>query len=127
MTHESSSTVGRLLAGLGGALPVVVVDSGSGDWERTAQVAATSGARVLGILQNVGYGTASNRGAWTCSTPWLAFVNPDVTVAAEGLVELCRSAEAHGFDAVAPRLVATPGEEVTRPGPAGPPLPARVL
>ncbi len=125
VAHESAAVLPAFLARLAHSLPVVVVDSGSADWEESARVAGTAGARFLAVVQNVGYGTASNRGAAGCATPWVAFVNPDVDVDASALVALCETAGRHGFACVAPRLAAS--RSGGRPGRVSAPVAAATL
>ncbi len=84
---------------------VVVVDSGSSAIGETKRISRQSGAAFVPILENVGYGTASNRGAQGLNVDWLAFVNPDVHVTAATLHYLAQLAGELHLAAIAPNIV----------------------
>ncbi|MBX3573739.1 MAG: glycosyltransferase [Mesorhizobium sp.] len=54
---------------------VIVVDNASTDASR--EIAAAAGARVLALAENLGFGTACNRGAALARNDTLLFLNPD--------------------------------------------------
>jgi N-acetylglucosaminyl-diphospho-decaprenol L-rhamnosyltransferase len=91
VTHDSELDLAALLRSVERHLPaarVVVVDSGSSDG--SVAVARGFGERisVLELGENVGFGTASNRGVETVSEPVVALVNPDVELLDGSLAEL---------------------------------------
>lgn len=61
----------------------IVVDNGSSD--DSVRVAASLGARVIELEKNIGFGAANNVGFHASSSPFVAFVNPDVTVRSDSL------------------------------------------
>lgn len=103
VTHNSA----RALSRYWGASPVpdgvdwVVVDNNSSD--DSVAVARDLGARVLSLTDNVGFGAANNIGLRATSAPYVAFVNPDVTVDYSSLPTLAAAATAEQL--VAPQLV----------------------
>jgi GT2 family glycosyltransferase len=84
---------------------VVVVDSGSASIEFLVHVAEECGAEVIALEENVGYGTACNRGATRlgeCSE--IAFVNPDARVTSQVLSFLGGLLFKEGLACVGPLL-----------------------
>ncbi len=79
----------RMLAVLQGA-SVIVVDDESLDPEALAKVANRHGARVLRLPVNLGPAGARNAGLAEVMTPYVAFVDSDVTVSPVTLCRLCR-------------------------------------
>ena len=53
------------------------------------------GARVIETGENLGFGTACNRGAEVADTPFVLFLNPDARLLPETLTALLTDAEAH--------------------------------
>jgi N-acetylglucosaminyl-diphospho-decaprenol L-rhamnosyltransferase len=81
VTHESAACIGKCVYSLRQHLPdteVVVVDNASSD--ASAQLALASGARVVELPLNAGFGRACNAGVAAASGKHLLFVNPDVTL-----------------------------------------------
>jgi GT2 family glycosyltransferase len=85
---------------------VIVVDSGSTD--RGATLAAASGAEVIDLGGNLGFGTGCNAGIDRVREPVTAFVNPDVELLDDGLARLAHAAAAGGA-LLAPRLLNADG------------------
>ena len=81
--------LGRALSALH-PLHCVVVDDESRDPERVAEVARRHRARLVVLQQNVGPAGARNAGLATVTTPYVAFVDSDVEVAAADLLLLTR-------------------------------------
>ncbi len=89
--HDSEAELGAFLSSVRRHLPaahVVVVDSGSSD--SGAELARTSGGRVtvVELGENVGFGTATNRGLAATSEAVVAVVNPDVELVDDSLAAL---------------------------------------
>lgn len=77
----------RTLAGLSN-LKVIVVDDASRDARAIAGVARRHGAEIVRLDHNVGPAAARNAGLARVSTPYVAFVDSDVRVAAGTLLGL---------------------------------------
>jgi N-acetylglucosaminyl-diphospho-decaprenol L-rhamnosyltransferase len=108
--HDSADHLERLLASVERCLRprprVVVVDSGSGDGG--AEVAHTSGAEVVTLDGNRGFGAGCNAALHRVTEPVTALVNPDVELLDDGLARLVD--EAVATDALlAPRLLNADG------------------
>lgn len=73
---------------------VLVVDDASTD--RSPQLAAALGARVLALPVNRGFAHAVNAGVRESSTEWVAIVNSDVTLGLDWLALLLEAARASG-------------------------------
>ncbi len=86
-------------------LPTLVVDDGSTDPEAVAEVVARHGARLVPLRVNVGPAGARNAGLATVTSPYVAFVDSDVEVTAEGLMRLARHFEDPRVALVGPRVV----------------------
>jgi GT2 family glycosyltransferase len=72
---------------------VLVVDDASTD--RSPQLAAELGARVLQLTKNRGFAHAVNSGVLHSTTEWIAIVNSDVVLACDWLAELLDAARAN--------------------------------
>ena len=110
VSYNSAEHLRRCWTGvdLGGA-EWIVVDNASGD--DSASVAAALGARVIQLPKNVGFAAANNVAVATVTREWVAFVNPDVTIAgAEDLERLAATSALNG-SLVAPQLLNPDGTE----------------
>ncbi|MFK3846323.1 MULTISPECIES: glycosyltransferase family 2 protein [Stenotrophomonas] len=102
VTYQSSTTIEDCLQRLRdarGIAEIRVVDNGStDDTVDILQRHASHDPRVRFIANpdNPGFAAANNQGAGDSSSPWLAFINPDVMVEAETLALLCERAQALG-------------------------------
>ena len=67
-----------------------MVDDASLRSAAVAEVAAAHGARYVALTRNVGPAGARNAGLRTVVTPWVAFVDSDVTVSTDTLLALAR-------------------------------------
>ena len=94
VTHNSASELARLLGTAERHLPgaaVVVVDCASQD-ASVAVARAARGVTVLALKENVGFGTACNRGLAEAREPVTALVNPDVELLDDSLATLAAEA-----------------------------------
>lgn len=121
--HDSEPELPLLLdsiARLPEPLPrVIVVDSGSSD--RGPELAAESGAEVIRLDGNPGFGAGNNAGLERVTEPVTAFVNPDVELLDGGLSRLALDASGGGA-LLAPRLLNADGSVQD----SAHPLPGRV-
>ncbi|MBO0980997.1 glycosyltransferase [Microbacterium sp. SD291] len=81
----------------------IVVDNCSGD--DSVEVARRLGARVIPLVENLGFGAANNVGFRASRGEYVAFVNPDVTADAVDLGSLREHLAKHPLDLVSPQLV----------------------
>lgn len=93
----------RALAALA-PLHCVVVDDASRSPAEVAVAAARHGATVVPLTTNVGPAAARNAGLATVTTPYVAFVDSDVTVAATDLLRLTRHFADPTVSVVGPRV-----------------------
>jgi N-acetylglucosaminyl-diphospho-decaprenol L-rhamnosyltransferase len=99
VTYRSEETIDACLHRLRaaeGVAAIRVVDNASTDSTLAiVQRHAVADARVRFIANpdNPGFGTASNQGAFVCTSTWLAFVNPDCLVEPDTLARLCTLAQ----------------------------------
>lgn len=89
-TRDRCDQLDRALTSLGRACHVLVVDDGSREPAAVAEVAARHGAEIVGLTVNVGPAGARNAGLRAVRTPYVAFVDSDVTVDAATLLRLAR-------------------------------------
>jgi len=77
VSYESGATLERCLAAIGPELlaSTVVVDNASSD--ASVDVARASGARVVQMTENLGFGRAATLGARETARDHLCFLNPD--------------------------------------------------
>lgn len=93
----------RALAALA-PLRCVVVDDASYSPADVAVAVARHGATLIPLTTNVGPAAARNAGLATVTTPYVAFVDSDVTVAATDLLRLTRHFADPAVAAVGPRV-----------------------
>jgi mycofactocin system glycosyltransferase len=93
----------------GGGL--VVVDDGSRQHDRIADIAARYGAQRVRLEENCGPAAARNLGLAMVRTPLVAFVDTDVTVVEDWLPWLLGSFADPEVVLVAPRVVAPPSPD----------------
>jgi len=79
----------RCLSALGDAVAVIVVDDASADPAGSRQLAESFGAGWIGLPINRGPAVARNVGLGAVTSPYVAFVDSDVTVSAETLLAMC--------------------------------------
>ncbi|KAB7765490.1 glycosyltransferase family 2 protein [Xanthomonas maliensis] len=104
VTYQSSSTIDACLSRLRtahGVSEIRVVDNASSDDTLdVVQRHALADPRLQFIANpdNPGFATACNQGARASQAPWLVFINPDLLVEYDTLLQLC--ARADGYPAV---------------------------
>lgn len=104
--HDRATQLDRTLAALN-PLPCVVVDDASLDPAAVARVSSRHGARLVALLRNVGPAGARNAGLALVTTPYVAFVDSDVTVGPDTLRRLTRHFADPALALVGPRVVST--------------------
>ncbi len=92
-----------------GAFDWIVVDNASRD--ESAAIADSLGARVVRLPSNVGFGAANNVALGQVTSPWTAFVNPDVTVGPSADLTRLATVSAANASLVAPQLLNSDGTE----------------
>jgi mycofactocin system glycosyltransferase len=95
----------RLLAGLGGALSVIVVDDASTHAAAIASVPAAHDARLVPLARNVGPAGARNAGLAEVTTPFVVFVDSDVVVEPAAIELMLRHFADPELAMVAPRVL----------------------
>lgn len=102
VSHASAASIDACLGRARAAEAVAeirVVDNASGDDTLDiVQRHALADARLRFIANpdNPGFAAACNQGAAACTTPWLAFVNPDLLLETDSLRRLREAAGARG-------------------------------
>lgn len=102
--RDRTEQLDRCLAALA-PLDVIVVDDASKNPGRVAQVVRRHGARVLPLSTNLGPAGARNAGLGQVATPLVAFVDSDVTITADALLDLARHCIDPRLALVGPRVV----------------------
>lgn len=104
VTYNSAAVIGRFLDSLPSDIEVIIVDNASTD--NTVQIINARGVQVLQMDQNLGFGSACNRGAEGNTRPFVYFVNPDSIVNADGCECLVQTAQSiKKFGAMNPALL----------------------
>ncbi|NRQ48862.1 mycofactocin biosynthesis glycosyltransferase MftF [Aeromicrobium stalagmiti] len=96
--------VDRLLAELAPVVRCIVVDDASRDADALARAVRPHGAALVRLDDNMGPAAARNRGLRDVSTPFVAFIDSDVQVAASDLLRLLAHFADPALAAVAPRV-----------------------
>ena len=102
--------VDRLLAALGGTFPVIVVDDGSDDPDATVAVCQQHDARLVRLRHNQGPAGARNAGLAHVTTPFVLFIDSDVTIDAQDVLLLGRHLCDPRLAVIAPRVVGSLGD-----------------
>ncbi|MDI4663981.1 glycosyltransferase family 2 protein [Xanthobacter autotrophicus] len=99
VTYNSGAVIGRAVASVPTACPVVIVDNASP--EGTSWRGGLSRpVDVLEMPANAGFGTACNAGARRAATPYVLFLNPDAVLDADTLPALLAAAGRYGDPAI---------------------------
>ena len=111
VTYNSAHCVPDLAQQLRGWPHVIVVDNGSAD-DTVAQVQQQiPQAQVIALPQNLGFGTANNRGFAAAITPFCLMINPDCGLRAEHAQALWETAQQWPDAAiVVPQLTGSDGK-----------------
>ncbi len=110
VTYNSAEVVGDAIRSIPQGNQVIVVDNASRDG--SADVALSLGAEVLALTENLGFGTACNRGAVLARHDKLLFLNPDARLQPDTLDRLAQAFERYpGAAAFNPRLVDATGKQ----------------
>jgi len=121
VSYNGADLLSRALASLatqsGPSVRCIVVDNQSGD--RSCEVAEESGATVVLLPDNVGYGAAFNQGLARATAEWVVCSNQDVEVMPGTLATLVREAERYEREegvacVVAPQLTRPDGSAAER-------------
>lgn len=102
VAYHRAEQLAALLASAAGQATEVIVVNVEDDTDITA-VAGAHGARVVALPGNPGYAAAVNLGASLTTTPFAAFCNDDLELAADCLPALGRALR-DGADVAVPRL-----------------------
>lgn len=103
--YDDAASLLRSLRALASDLPVTVVDDGSRDADRVADVARQHGARLLRLPVNRGPAAARNAGAAAATdADVIAFVDSDAVVSPETLTHVAAHFADPCVAAVAPRV-----------------------
>lgn len=115
VSHDSAEVLPGCLAALAQeAVPTIVVDNASRD--RSREIAAGQGARVVANAHNEGYGRANNLGVTLAATPFVLIVNPDLEVDPGCVAALLGAAERYPDAALfAPRIIEPSGRVFLQP------------
>ena len=111
VTFNSAHCVADLAQQLRGWPHVVIVDNGSAD-DTLAQVRRyLPHAQVIALPENMGFGTANNRGFQTAQTPYCLMINPDCSLQSEHAQALWETAQQWPEAAiVVPQLTGSDGK-----------------
>ncbi|MCY4179564.1 MAG: glycosyltransferase family 2 protein, partial [Litoreibacter sp.] len=93
VTFNSSDVIGPFLDSVPDTVELVVVDNASSD--DTVQKVRANGSALIELPENLGFGTACNKGAAGAKTPYLFFVNPDARLEPGCIEVLVAAAEKH--------------------------------
>lgn len=102
--RDRPARLARLLASLPQSLPVVVVDDGSRDPDRVAEVATDHHARLVVHPVNRGPAAARNTGLREVRTPYVVFCDSDVVPEPGWLARLRRHLDDPAVAVAAPRV-----------------------
>lgn len=91
------------------AFEVIIVANGANEDVRTYLADEVSGARIVWLAENIGFGGGCNAGAAIARGEFVVFLNDDATVAADWLASLVDAADSTGAEAVASVLLNADG------------------
>lgn len=92
VTYNSSHLLFRLLNSVADNVPVIVVDNGSQDINKTEQIVNDFSATLIRNERNIGFGQACNLGAKRLDSNLIFFVNPDVILLDDTIESLIKAA-----------------------------------
>lgn len=116
VTYDSGAVIGRAVASVPQACPVVIVDNASPGGTPWA-AALDRPVDLVEMGRNAGFGTACNAGAGRAATPFVLFLNPDAQLAPGALAALLEAARRYGPDAILmPAIVGETGRLMRKEG-----------
>lgn len=104
INYKQVEDIAHALERLKSTEQIVVVDNSTQDslmHPRSLQVVKKR-TRYVSSDHNLGFGSAANLGAVGCDTPWILFLNPDVSLSTDTGEAMVRDAESRGLDACCP-------------------------
>lgn len=100
VAYNSAGVIADMLSTVPAGTPVIIVDNASAD--NSADIASASGATVIRLNSNSGFGRGCNVGAAQATTEFILFLNPDATLDANSIKNLEDAADkyanASGFN-----------------------------
>jgi len=113
VSYNSAHVLGDAIRSVPAGNQVIVADNASKD--DSAALARSLGAEVIESGQNLGFGTACNRGAAIARHERLLFLNPDAVLAPDALEHLARAFDAYPESvAFNPRVLDPDGSQFFR-------------
>ncbi|WP_298840312.1 glycosyltransferase family 2 protein [uncultured Roseobacter sp.] len=91
--YNSLAVLPAMLDSVPDGTPVILVDNASSDTDALQQLADNHAATLLLNAENVGFGSACNRGAAKAETEFVLFLNPDAKLQPGALDKLIGAAE----------------------------------
>ena len=95
VTYNSSAVLPEMLKSVPDNIPVIVVDNGSEDAERTAAITEEYGSVFVRSNENLGFGRACNLGAALAKTELVFFLNPDAVIVEGTIAHLVRASQVY--------------------------------
>lgn len=105
VAYNSAHVLGACLGSLGPGAKVVIVDNASTDDSVAAARDAMPGAEIVRNAENVGFGTAVNRGFARAATKYVLLLSPDTTIEEDALGRLIAAADANPEAAIVAPLL----------------------
>jgi N-acetylglucosaminyl-diphospho-decaprenol L-rhamnosyltransferase len=111
VTYFSAACIAPMAQVLANLKNVIFVDNGSADNTKELIHTCIPHARVIALPENIGFGSANNRGFAQCNTRYVAIVNPDIAFTLDALAKLVATADQFPNAAfVAPQLINKEGQ-----------------
>lgn len=102
-TPESLNKQLTLLAQHDKSIEIIIVDNFSEkDVRKKLSIRSSRADRIVLNNENVGFAAAANIGAKLAKGEWLLFLNPDVLMSEESVLEFVEHTESAGLDAASP-------------------------
>jgi N-acetylglucosaminyl-diphospho-decaprenol L-rhamnosyltransferase len=93
VSYNSASVIGAMIAGVPKNVRLIIVDNASTD--DSVRVAEQTGAEVIKLVDNQGFGRACNAGAQAADSEFLLFLNPDAVLQQGCLAALENAADTY--------------------------------
>ncbi|MCF6198876.1 MAG: glycosyltransferase family 2 protein, partial [Hyphomicrobiaceae bacterium] len=91
VAFNSARILGKCLASLPKGIKTILVDNASGD--NTSAIGQAAGCKVITLVENMGYGTAANRGIDRADSKYVFLLNPDIVLLNDCIEILIEAAE----------------------------------